>query len=309
MFNQGIHFSSGWDIMVNFEETFLATMVARGFAVVVTDGIGLGIPGAIPQFANRLAAGQAMLDAARAAMHLPGTSLDPHGPVALWGYASGGQASASAAELAPRYAPELKLVGAWAGAAPADLAAMLPYMDGSQLVGAVGYLLNGIAAAFPEATDGLMTTLTPRGVDLVTRTRDQCFVQTMIDFAFRHVQPYFNTDLDQLVSSQPLKGILDLQRLGTLRPATPVMLDSNRFDPFVPYTSVHQLAQDWCAKGADVQLWTNEQPPFLNKTDINHLLTYWVDGERSMQWIADRFNGAPTTPNCMDLDGRGPEAA
>ena len=34
-----------------------------------------------------------MLDAARAAMKLPDTSLDPHGPVAFWGYASEGQAS------------------------------------------------------------------------------------------------------------------------------------------------------------------------------------------------------------------------
>jgi hypothetical protein len=23
-----------------------------------------------------------------------------------------------------------------------------------------------------------------------------------------------------------------------------------------------------------------------------------VDGEPAMQWIADRFNGLPTTPNC-----------
>ncbi len=23
-----------------------------------------------------------------------------------------------------------------------------------------------------------------------------------------------------------------------------------------------------------------------------------VDGERGMQWIADRFNGLPSTPNC-----------
>jgi hypothetical protein len=24
----------------------------------------------------------------------------------------------------------------------------------------------------------------------------------------------------------------------------------------------------------------------------------YVEGERGMQWIADRFNGLPTTPNC-----------
>lgn len=301
MFNQGIHFSGGWDIMFNFEETFLATMVARGFAVVVTDYDGLGRPGGVAAFANRLAAGYAVLDAARAAKKLPDTSLTPDSPVAFWGYATGGQASASAAELAADYAPELKVVGAWAGAVPADLAELVPYVDGSILAGALGYLLNGIGAVYPEAAEGLMGTLTPRGVELLTKTRDLCLLQTMGAFGFRHVQPYFNTDINELLGAQPLKGLLDAQRLGTMKPSIPVYLDANRYDPFVPYNGVHQLAQDWCARGADVQLWTNEQPPFLNKTATNHLLTYWVDGERSMQWITDRFNGLPTTPNCGDL--------
>ena len=44
-----------------------------------------------------------------------------------------------------------------------------------------------------------------------------------------------------------------------------------------------------------------EQPPFLNKTDTNSLLTAFVDGERSIAWIADRFNGVPTTPTCSQL--------
>lgn len=69
----------------------------------------------------------------------------------------------------------------------------------------------------------------------------------------------------------------------------------------MPWHQAHQVALDWCAKGADVQFWTNEQPPFLNKLSVNHALTSYVDGERSMQWIADRFNGLPTTPNCSEL--------
>ena len=43
---------------------------------------------------------------------------------------------------------------------------------------------------------------------------------------------------------------------------------------------------------------TNEQPPLLNKLVVNHAMAMWVDGERGMQWIADRFNDLPTTPNC-----------
>nr|WP_232490986.1 lipase family protein [Mycobacterium dioxanotrophicus] len=300
MFNQGMHASvgnSGFDLMLNFEETFIATMVARGFAIVVTDGEGLGTPG-IPTFLNRLSGGQTLIDAARAAMKLPNTSLDPNGPVAFWGYSSGGAASASAAELAPTYAPELNLVGAWAGAVPADLSLILPYADGSILVGALGYLLNGIAAAYPELAQPLSTTLTPRGVEMFERNQVMCLVETMMSFGLRHAAPYFTTNPAELIAAEPLKTVIDAQRIGRLKPQAPTFILANRWDPFVPWGGGHQLALDWCAQGADVQFWTNEQPPFLNKTATNHLLTYWVDGERSMQWVADRFNGLPTTPNC-----------
>jgi hypothetical protein len=302
MFNQGIHFSQGFDLMFGYEEGFVATMVARGFAVVVTDGEGLGIHrAALPQFLNRIAAGTTLLDAARAAMQLPGTSLDPHGPVALWGTSSGGQASASAAELAPTYAPDLHLVGAWMGAPPADLSLLLPFFDGNALAGGVGYVLLGLEAAYPQIHDALMSVLTPRGQQMLDWSQYTCLVQAAADYAFRHVQFWFNTDPYELISNQPLKGILDAQRVGTLKPQAPVFISINRWDPLAPWDGAHQLALDWCAKGADVEFWTNEEPPFFNKLDINHLLPYFVDGERAMGWVADRFNDQPTTPNCQQI--------
>jgi len=297
MFNQGIHFSSGLDIMFNYEELFVATMVARGFAVVVTDYEGLGTPG-VHTYVNRVAEGQALADAARAAMRLPGTSLDPHGPVAFWGYSQGGGAAASAAELAPSYAPDLDVVGAYAGAPPADLAELFPYADGSALVGVVGYALNGVIAAYPEAEPAIREKLTPRGEDLLAKTQNQCIGETITKFMFRHLQPYFNEDISQLVTEEPFKSLFDLQRIGRYKPMAPVLIDSNRYDPLVPWTAANQLGRDWCARGADVEFRTNEEPPFLNKLVINHALPMLVDGEPAMQWIADRFNGLPTTPNC-----------
>jgi hypothetical protein len=302
MFSQGIHFSQGFDLQFNLEEGFPATMVARGFAIVVTDGVGMGVHGAAgPQFLNRIAAGTAVLDAARAAMKLPDTSLDPHGPVAFWGWDSGGQASASAAELAPIYAPELNVVGAWAGAPPGDMQLLLPYIDGGLLAGAIGPTLHGIAAAYPGTEDAIRSVLNDRGLHMYDWSGFICSVQLIADFAFRHIQFWFNTDPFVLAQTEPLKGILDAQRLGTLKPNAPVFIDHNRYDPFIPWQAGHQLAIDWCDKGADVQFWTNEQPPFLNKTDTNHILAYFVDGERGMQWIADRFNGLPTSPNCPEI--------
>jgi hypothetical protein len=297
LFNQGIHFSSGLDITVGHEEVFIATMVARGFAVVVTDYEGLGTPG-VHTYVNRLAQGQAVLDAARAAMLLPGTSLDAHGPVALWGYSQGGGASASAVELAPSYALDLHVVGAYAGAPPADLAELMPYLDGSALAGAVGYAINGIIAAYPEAEQAIRDKLTIYGEDLLAKTANQCVAETLLTFAFHHLQEYFTEDVEQMIGEEPFKSLFDLQRIGRFRPQAPVLIDINRFDPLVPWTAANQLGRDWCAQGADVQFWTNEQPPFLNKLIVNHALTMYVEGERGMQWIADRFNGLPTTPNC-----------
>jgi hypothetical protein len=297
MFNQGIHYSGGWDIMFNYEELFVATMVARGFAIVMTDYEGLGTP-PMHTYVNRLAEAQAVLDAARAAMRLPGTSLDPHGPVAFWGYSQGGGAVASAAELAPSYASELHIVGTYAGAPPADLKELFPYADGSALVGVVGYALNSAMAAYPEYADAIRSKLTPRGQAMLDSVSRQCVGQTIIDFAFRHLQPYFTEDINELVNEEPFNTLFELQRIGRYKPNAPVLINSNRYDPLVPWTAANQLGRDWCAQNADVEFRTDEEPPFLNKLVVNHALPMLVDGEPAMQWVADRFNGLPTTPNC-----------
>jgi triacylglycerol lipase len=299
-FNQGIHWRPFLDLAFNYEELFVSTMVARGFAIVMTDYQGLGTPG-LHTYVARVPQADAMLDAARAAKKLPGTSLDPEGPLAFWGYSQGGGAAAAAAELASSYAPELNVVGTYAGAPPADLKELFPYADGSVLVGAVGYALNSVITAYPEHADAIRSKLTPRGEDMLFKVADQCVAETLAKFMFRHLQPYFTEDINDLVNEEPFSSLFDEQRLGRFKPNAPVMILSNRFDPLVPWTGANQLGRDWCAQGADVQFWTNEEPPFLNKAIINHALPMLVDGERAMQWVADRFNGVPTTPNCGEF--------
>jgi triacylglycerol lipase len=127
---------------------------------------------------------------------------------------------------------------------------------------------------------------------------DQCIAETVAKFMFRHLQPYFVEDINQLVNEEPFSSLFDMQRIGRYKPNAPVLINSNRFDPLVPWTAANQLGRDWCSQGADVEFRTNEEPPFLNKLVVNHALPMLVDGEAAMQWIADRFNGVPTTPNC-----------
>lgn len=304
LFDQGIHASldTGFDVTFNLEEGFVATLLARGFAIVVTDGVGMGVHIAgSPQWLNRVAAGTALIDAARAAMKLPGTSLDPHGPVAFWGWLSGGQASLSAAELVGTYAPDLNVVGTYASGAPTDLAQVLGPIDGNFLAGATGWLLRGIIASYPETEQAIWGSLTPRGQEMLANTGRQCMLQTGIDYAFRHLDGWFAMDIYEAVKVDPFKGLLAAQRLGNIKPTGPVYLSHNRWDSFGPYAAVVDTARDWCRMGANVTLWTNEQPPFLNKADVNAMLGAFVDGERSMAWIADRFNGVPAAPNCEEI--------
>ncbi|MGE2737442.1 lipase family protein [Mycolicibacterium vaccae] len=297
-FNQGIHWSPYLDFMLNYEMGFVETLVRRGFAVVMTDYEGLGTIGVTHTYVNRLSQGHAMLDAARAARKLPDTSLKPDGPVAFWGYSQGGGAAASAAELAPAYAPELDIVGTYAGAPPADLLELLPYADGSALVGVIGYALNSVFQSYPEAEPKVRALLTARGQDFVDKTKNQCVGESVTKFMFRHLQPYFNQPIPELLTDPQFRALFELQKLGTLKPNAPVLINSNRYDPLVPYEPAAQLGRDWCAHGSDVEFRTNEAPPIFNKLVINHALPMVVDGEPAMQWIADRFNGVPTTPNC-----------
>lgn len=304
MFNQGIHASlaTGFDLMFNIEEGFIATLLARGFAVMVTDGVGMGVHIAqSPQFMNRAAAGHALIDGARAAMKLPDTSLDPHGPVAFWGMLTGGHASLSAAELAGSYGPELNVVGTYAASAPTDLEAMIPPTDGNVLAGSAGYVLRGFAAAYPELEQPIKDALTPRGLEMYENTGRQCVLQTAMDYQFRHLAGWLNDDFYEMVKTDPFKTLLAAQRLGNVKPTGPVYFNQNRWDTFGGYQPVLATAKEYCAKGADVTLWTNEEPPLFNKLSINSFVSVFVDGERSMAWVTDRFNGVPTSPNCGEL--------
>lgn len=296
----GMHYGGYLDFQFYFEEGFPATMLDRGFAVVLTDyqGVGTYQP---PTAGIRVPSAHAVIDSARAAKQLPDTSLDPAGPVAFWGWGPGGQAAGAAAELVGTYAPELDVVGSWIGAPIADAVLGVDGMDGSMFVATIGFALNAFISAYPESEVGLRSTMTPRGIDFLDKTRYSCTDEVLMKFMFRHLQPYFNQDIHQLFASEPIKSVFDAEKLGSMKPSAPVQIVHNRFDPSVPWVGSRQLAEDWCSKGADVQLWTNEQPPFLNKVGVNNLLPYFVEGERGLQWVTDRFNGVPTTPNCQQL--------
>lgn len=275
---------------LEYEGPFIAGLLQRGWGVVITDYQGLGTPG-VHTYANRTATGHAVLDALRAAQRLPVDDLPAHGPVAIGGYSQGGGAAAAAAELAAGYAPDLHIVGAYAGAPPADKAAVAEFMDGKYTMAALGYAVNSLDAAYPELK--LRSHFNGRGQQLLDQVAHECLApESILKHAF--VPTTSLTADGRSLAAHTREGALATrvaeQRLGGTPPAFPVMVAHAPGDDLLPYPQARQLGLDWCARGAGVT--------FQRLITPTHLGALAESASRMRSWLADRLAGKPAPTDC-----------
>lgn len=264
--------------------------LSRGWAVVVTDYEGLGTPGPHTYVAGR-ALGHAMLDAARAAQLLPAADLSPEGPVGLWGYSEGGLATGWAAELAARYAPELRIAGAAVGAAPADVGAMARLHDGGPASGLVLAGAVGLATAYPDVPFDEI--LTERGRQAVAEISTMCTEEMSARFAFQRLDGY--TTVQDPMSLPEWREVLDDIRLGKVAPEPPVMIYHSPADELVTFDQALRLYGDWCDGGAAVLL----QPLVPGE----HIVGAVAGAPVAVQYLNGQFSGTPARASCPNQAG------
>lgn len=276
---------------LDYEGPFLAGLLAAGYGVVVTDYQGLGTPG-MHTYVNRKAEAHALLDAIRAAQRLDIAGLPDNGPVATAGYSQGGGASAAAAELAPRYAPELDFVGAFAGAPPANLEKVANYLDGGYGAGLIGYALRSLNYAYDLHIPSL---LNDKGMRLWHDIADQCIVETLPAYAFTDSASLTKSGkpLAYYMNQQPYASAIAKQRIDQREPQAPVLVVHSRFDDLVPYGQSRAMAESWCEMGATVQFTT-----LLAPTHVGGFLAAYP---RALHWLAARFANTPAPTNCATL--------
>src|SRR6201996_924538 len=124
------------------EGAIIGSYVGQGDTVVVSDYEGQN---------NAFGAGQqsgyGTLDGFRATERVVRAKAST--PVAMIGYSGGSIATQFAAELAPKYAPKLHIVGVAAGGVPVDLAHNLRYTNGSKVwASATPGVLLGVTRAY-----------------------------------------------------------------------------------------------------------------------------------------------------------------
>ncbi|MGQ4615216.1 lipase family protein [Nocardia sp. R7R-8] len=302
---QFIQYQPPFDVIVEYDVLAIYTLLARGMSVVVTDYHGLGTPD-VHDYLNRKSQAYAVLDAARAALQLPGTSLNPGSPVVLYGYSQGGMASAGAAELQPSYASDLNVRGAYVGGPVVDDEYFIAFNDGRAPLGpAFAWILNGIAADYPETRPVLDAELNDTGKAIMRESMDKCAVPLGLAQQFPNTSQWTTSGqpLNAVIDQSPvLKAAFNDQRVGTLTPGVPVLIASNQADEGAPYVPVRELASSWCGGGAPIQLDANaEIPSVITGLRVTHVLTFFPSLGASQDWMNERLAGQPTASNCGAL--------
>lgn len=272
--------------LTTVEQVAMSGYLATGHTLVVTDYEGPDNEWTV----GRLS-GYAALDGVRAAQSV--LSLPRSTPVGMVGYSGGSVPTDFAAELAPGYAPELRIVGAAAGGLPVDLAHNLPYVSGTKdWAGVIPAIIVAYQRAYPINSASF---LSARGSQLTATVADKCIT----DFARSY--PGL-TDADMVRA--PYHSLLDVPAvvdalndniMGTAgTPRTPMLLGIGQSDATgdgVMITGdVRGLARDYCTRGVRVDFRT-----YAGKSHGSAYQPFETDASR---FLADRFAGRPTADSC-----------
>ncbi|CAB0872723.1 lipase [Corynebacterium diphtheriae] len=91
----------------------------------------------------------------------------------LWGYSQGGGVAA-AAEVHASYAPDVNIREGFAGGVPADLLSTARALEGSPLLGALGYAIAGMYEAHPKIRAHVEVLLNERGNQWIADSSKHC---------------------------------------------------------------------------------------------------------------------------------------
>ncbi|MCU1641740.1 MAG: Triacylglycerol lipase [Nocardia sp.] len=254
----------------------------RGWTVAVPDGENLGITGLGPHtFLAARAGGHVMLDLARATHALPELQTPDAGsaPIVLWGYADGGRAAVSAAELHREYAPELHLRGVAAGAVVTDPGALVLFHHRGPWSALALAGLIGLSRAYHHLP--LRHVLTEDGLRII-RHAETLSAAVLLE-QYRQPLEHWCERLDPWNDAIWRYVLTRESRSAAATPAVPVHLYHGTNDLVVPIEFGSRLHTEYRQRGVDVS-WC--------EYDTNHFRTAAESAPEVVEELA-RFLGRP----------------
>lgn len=287
------------------EITFIAPWLQRGYVVAVAD-----TQGQEANFAAGPEYGMNALDGLRAAFASPQAGLTDATKVGLIGYSGGAIATGWAAELAPRYAPDVdrRLVGAAMGGVLVKPSTNLHYVDGSQVwAGVMPMAIVGVARAFRI---DLLQYLSPYGRELYARLQDASIIDVLGRYPgltwAKLAKPEYAVPEDVPIYVKTVNKLI-MGSYGT--PTTPLFIGQGakgelegtdgtkpgvgRGDGVMVAGDVRSLARAYCSRGVKVE--------YRQYESASHVTTVpsWLPS--ATNWLVRRFEGVPAGENCATI--------
>jgi Secretory lipase len=276
----------------DYEANLIQPLVLAGYAVAITDYLGVGTTNYEATYMDRVDQAHAVLDAARAAQRLGLPGVPSHGPVLTWGYSQGGEGSGAALELAPTYAPDLHIIGGYAGSIPDDLAAVSQLVDGQYSAFLMGSFMNAYNNVDPQLS--FTDLLTPAGLKFMQTTATQCAIPDAVPanlLANSATSFKDGRTLAQHLSDAAWRAPTAARKLGTQgAPTVPVLVGSSTGDDIVPHYETRNVVVRWCGRGATVE--------FAKSIVPGHIPGAYALSPVALAWVRARIEGTPAVSNC-----------
>ena len=265
----------------------LSALLKAGYVVTATDFQGLGTPGPQPYLVG-ISSGRAVLDSIRAAHALKPAEAGLR--AVIWGESQGAHAVLWAGQLAPAYAPEVRVLGLVADAPPTDLVANFARIENP----AVRALMTGYTSATWSKIYGIP-------LSTFSNVSGRIFIRLLARQCVR-VDPIFSASLvGLLVMSRQLPTQLGKPWMKPLRdnsvaptPLTmPLLIAQGTADPVVIASVTREFAAKSCRAGNVVL--------YLSIRGGGHTTIAQDSAQTTLSWIADRFSGKPAQTTCENL--------
>lgn len=272
------------------EIPIIATFVAAGYTVVVPD-----YEGTRHAWGAGHESGYGTLDGIRATEKV--LRLSRSTPVGMIGYSGGSIATEWAAELAPSYAPSLRILGVAAGGLPVDMWHNIAYIDGSKdWSGILPGIMIGLARGFHFDLDRYLSSF---GKKAVAAQRDGCINEFRGAYPGLTFSKLFKPQYRDVSKVPALARIFNTLIMGSAagHPAAPILLavgnDDGTGDGVMIARDVEALAHEYCKQGVSVQLHTY--------TGLDHDTAAIPFLLAAIPFLRTRLNGASTLNRCSSI--------
>lgn len=277
--------------LTDVEQGVVTGLRAAGYIVTVPDFENERL-----DYVSGTESGKSALDGVKAtlrALHLSTSST----PVGLMGYSGGSIAADWASELAPRYAPKLKLVGVAEGGLPVDLAHNLRYVDGSAVWSDVmPAAMIGIARSYALDLDHYLSAY---GRRIAHTEAHQCIGDFNGAWPHLTIHRLMKPRYRDLLHVPVFRRLLNKLIMGSApgHPREPLMVVAGKNDGTGDGVMVaadeEALAYEYCHQGVPVE--------FHELQKVDHTTAGGLFMPLAITFLSARFAGAPPTDTCASV--------